>query len=66
MGAIIWLKALSNVVFYFLLKTYRSNEFYFFYNLNKNPNRLYIYTYVLDFLVFCVLAFLASLNSISG
>lgn len=64
-GAIIWMKALSNLVFYFLLKTYRSNEYYFFYNLNVNPNKLYIYTYLLDFLLFGILAFLTSQNSIA-
>lgn|GEM_PF-2306278 len=65
LGAIIWLKAISNLAFYFLLKTYRSNEYYFFYNLHVNPNRLYIYTFIADFIIFGILAFLASLNSIA-
>ena len=61
-GALIWIKILSSMVVYFLTSTFRSNEHYLFYNLNVSPIKAYIYVFLLDFLVFIVFSFLASLK----
>jgi hypothetical protein len=48
----LWTKVITDFFIVLYLLKFRSNEFYFYYNLGIRKSRLWFYTFALDFLVF--------------
>jgi len=57
---IIGLKLLSYVLIYYVVTEYKKKEFYYFYNLGFPKLKLWLATFLFDFLIFVILFILVN------